>query len=276
MGVSVEYDLNVLSFGAGVQSTAVLLMAEEGRFGEPPDCAIFADTHGEPDGVYEHLEQIIAMVSMPVHIVSKGDLKQHVLDVIPGNVKNSHAGPPPFYAKNQEGKAGMLWRKCTHDYKIKPLHQKIRKILGYEKGQRVKKRVRQWFGISVDEAQRMRDSRVPWMDNYYPLIEADLSRIDCEKYLENKGITPKKSACWFCPYTTQSSWAKMRREEPNEFAKAVEFDGELRKYGRLPYMKGDVYLHRNVVPLAEAVNRDTPEDQFSLDFDGECEGMCGV
>lgn len=38
----------VLSLGAGVQSTALALMAVEGRFGAVPDMAVFADTGWEP------------------------------------------------------------------------------------------------------------------------------------------------------------------------------------------------------------------------------------
>lgn len=37
--------LTVLSLGAGVQSTALALMAAKGRITPMPDCAIFADTH---------------------------------------------------------------------------------------------------------------------------------------------------------------------------------------------------------------------------------------
>jgi hypothetical protein len=38
----------IISLGAGVQSSAMLLMALEGRFEDMPDCAIFADTQDEP------------------------------------------------------------------------------------------------------------------------------------------------------------------------------------------------------------------------------------
>ena len=270
------YDLNALSFGAGAQSSALILMAEEGRFGKAPDCAIFADTQGEPEDVYDHLEEIMGMVSIPVHIVSEGDLRRHVLDALQGRAVNQHTGQPPFYAENQEGKAGMLWRKCTTDYKIIPIHKKLRSLLGYKKGEHVKKKVRQWFGISIDEAHRMRDSREGWIDNYYPLVENNITRQDCAKYLQSRNITPRKSACWFCPYTSNHSWARMRRDSPKEFSKAVEFDKQLREFGKMPHCKGDIYLHRRIKPLAIAVDIDDPEDQYSLDFGEECEGMCGV
>ena len=51
--------LRLLSLGAGVQSTTLLLMS---LCGELPklDAAIFADTGWEPARVYEHLERITA------------------------------------------------------------------------------------------------------------------------------------------------------------------------------------------------------------------------
>lgn len=44
--------LRVLSLGAGVQSTTLVLMAAHGVVGPMPDCAIFADTGWEPKAVY--------------------------------------------------------------------------------------------------------------------------------------------------------------------------------------------------------------------------------
>jgi len=49
--------LRVLSLGAGVQSTSLLLLTAEGRL-PALDAAIFADTGWEPRGVYEHLDRL--------------------------------------------------------------------------------------------------------------------------------------------------------------------------------------------------------------------------
>ena len=56
-----------LNLGAGVQSTALALMAERGEYGLPkPDVAIFADTGWEPSDVYEHLEWLKKELSFEV------------------------------------------------------------------------------------------------------------------------------------------------------------------------------------------------------------------
>lgn len=43
-----EKQWNVLSLGAGVQSSALALMASAGEIGPMPDFAVFADTQDEP------------------------------------------------------------------------------------------------------------------------------------------------------------------------------------------------------------------------------------
>ena len=46
-------DLNVLSLGAGVQSSTLAFMYEYGEIGPMPDFAVFADTMAEPKEVYD-------------------------------------------------------------------------------------------------------------------------------------------------------------------------------------------------------------------------------
>lgn len=280
-----SYDLRVLSLGAGVQSTAVYLMAVEGEFDNPPTEAIFADTMWEPDEVYRHLDRLeeYGGNQLPIHRVSAGNLKQDVLDALIR--KKSRVGQVPFYVKNAStqknmdpDEGGMLWRQCTKEYKIEPIQKQIRSLLGYRKGQKVKHHAQQWFGISVDEASRMKDSRVRWIDNYYPLIERMMSREDCIRWMKKRGFeSPRKSACVGCPYHSNNVWVDMKKNHPAEWADVTEFDTNLRVEGRrLPGVTGEAYIHRRMLPLEEAVLA-TGYDPNQIDlFDQECEGMCGV
>ena len=70
--------LRVLSLGAGVQSSTVALMIHHKEL-PMVDCAIFADTKNEPDYVYDWLEYLKGIVSYPIHIVTRGDLKEDML-----------------------------------------------------------------------------------------------------------------------------------------------------------------------------------------------------
>ena len=48
--------MNIISLGAGVQSSTMALMAKHGEIKPMPDCAIFADTQAEPKKVYDWLD----------------------------------------------------------------------------------------------------------------------------------------------------------------------------------------------------------------------------
>lgn len=64
--------LRVLSLGAGVQSSAVLLMADCGDV-EPVDIAVFADTGSEPKVVYQWLEWLKTASKTPIITVQQGN-----------------------------------------------------------------------------------------------------------------------------------------------------------------------------------------------------------
>ncbi|MAH44244.1 hypothetical protein CMI37_00335, partial [Candidatus Pacearchaeota archaeon] len=139
------YDLNVVSLGAGVQSMALILLAEKGEV-ERPDCAIFADTGWEPDAVYDQLNWLKEETTIPIHVVTIGNLKEDVLKVLGPEGQKISKGQPPFFVRNDDGDGtdlgGMLWRKCTSEYKINPIQKKIHTLLRYKPRQRVKKKAR--------------------------------------------------------------------------------------------------------------------------------------
>ena len=57
MGDSHTLDLTYLSFGGGVQSTALIACSALGLYGVPKaDVAIFADTQAELAKTYKHIE----------------------------------------------------------------------------------------------------------------------------------------------------------------------------------------------------------------------------
>jgi len=266
-------DLTYLSLGAGVQSSALLVMSCRGFHGCPrADVAIFADTQGEPAWVYEHLEALREWSDIPVEVVTAGDLMRDVVDRHTG--KRKRFATIPVWTKGDDGRAFPLRRQCTREYKIEPIERKVRELLGYEKGQRVKKRARGLVGISLDEATRMKPSRTPWVDLAYPLVDARLRRHDCLRIVEKAGLPKaKKSACVFCPYHSADYWRDLKDSHPKEFARAVRFDEAVRDMTRSG-IERPVYLSRTLRPLREC---SFDGDQRTFDwFDEECEGMCGV
>ncbi len=86
--MSTEPALRLLSLGAGVQSTTLLLLAAEGRLPKL-DGAIFADTGWEPATVYTHLDRLEREVAqpagIPIYRVSAGNIRNDALDPSTGS-----------------------------------------------------------------------------------------------------------------------------------------------------------------------------------------------
>ena len=270
--------LRVLSLGAGVQSTAMLLMAMRGVFGDVPDCAIFADTGWEPAAVYQHLKWLMLQDRIPIHIVSAGNIRAHTLASVQGGTQFASL---PAHVRNPSGDGAMLRRQCTREFKIAPLDKFVRRRLGVGHGERVPKgaAAERWIGISLDEIGRMKLSTDKWATNRYPLVDAGLTRHDCELWLTRNGFpVPPKSACLGCPFHDNRYWRDMKNNRPSEWADVVEFDGIIRK--GLKGVDCDAFLHRSLRPLP-MVDLSTAADKGQMAFDpygfeNECEGMCGV
>src|SRR5690606_41859438 len=108
--------LTVLSLGAGVQSSTVLLMSCRGLLPQL-DAAIFADTQWEPREVYEHLDWLEAQAheaGIPVFRVTGGDLRQHTLEgFVRGSKKDGQRyATLPLHVLQPNGSHGMIRRQC--------------------------------------------------------------------------------------------------------------------------------------------------------------------
>jgi hypothetical protein len=273
-------DLRILSLGAGVQSSTLALMIEKGEI-PMVDYALFSDTGSEPKKVYEWLEWLTKQLSYPVNIVSAGSLKEGMIKSNEGTyVRGSTV---PMYVRHKvTGKKGILRRMCTATYKIEPVTKEIRRLLGVGYKQRVPKdkKVQQIFGISKDEAVRMRVSQYHYIDFEYPLIDHNMSRADCIKWMKDNNFPePPRSACTFCPYHSDQEWLRIKTETPDEFEEVVQLDKKLRTgFKGCKPEENNYYLHRSGKPLDEVDFKKKDDKQGDLleGFDGECEGMCGV
>ena len=272
-------NLRILSLGAGVQSSTLALMIEKGEI-PMVDAAIFADVGAEPKKVIKWLDFLKKKVSFPVYIVQWRNLKQDIIDASKGENKSFSA---PFFTQNIiTGKKGMIRRMCTTDYKIKPVTKKIRELLGYKKGERVKKetKVELLMGISIDEVQRMKTNKLKYITNIYPLIDNKLTRNDCIKWMNNNNYpTPPRSACTFCPFHSNKEWIEVKKDK-DEWNEVIKIDNLIRSNIRFnksagsEKLKDKLFLHRDLKPINE-IDFNKKTDQLDL-FNNECEGMCGV
>ena len=159
-------------------------------------------------------------------------------------------------------KGGMYRRRCTMDWKIRPIHRYVRTRLGLSKGQLMRRYARCLLGISVDEAHRMAPSRKYWELKTYPLVEANMSRVECRKLLDEMGFGEvPSSACVFCPFQSSGRWRQIR-QNPRDYQHALDAETQI-----------DGTFHRSGLPLQDAIAQ--MDEQGEL-FAEECSGICGV
>ncbi len=254
--------LTIVSLGAGVQSSVMVLMAACGELTPMPDCAVFADTQAEPESVYTWLNWLEKQLPFPVYRVKSG--------------KKYMKGSIPAFVLNPNGSKGILGRKCTLDYKIIPIQKKVRELLKESKCSTAT----MWIGISTDEFQRMKQSRVDYIENQWPLIKRRMSRQDCLKWMKEKGHPePPRSACVFCPFHSDVEWRRLQTNEPIEFQRAVDFEKQIHiATANQEVLRGVPYLSPRCVPLDQIDFRSKFEkgEGFDFDLNSECEGMCGI
>lgn len=264
-----EPKIRVISLGAGVQSSTMALMAARGELGPMPDAAIFADTGWEPRKVYDYLKWLEAQLPFPVYHVSAGNLRENIL--ASSNSTGQRFAAVPFFIATPDGKRAMGRRQCTAEYKLRPIQRKVVELLG---GRRPKGGAEVWVGISTDEVIRMKDSRVQYIVNRWPLIEARMSRADCLRWFEKHGLTkPPKSSCIGCPYHSDAQWRDLKINFPDEWADAVEVDRAIRNQ---PGQRGEQFMHSTLKPLDQVDLRTDAEIGQADLFNNDCEGMCGV
>jgi hypothetical protein len=278
-------EYHILNLGAGVQSTCLFLLAREADARMRFDVAIFADTGEEPAAVYRHLDYLRSLGQPEIWVRSAGSLGDNLIHGI--NATGQRFVSIPAFTRGPDGKVGMVRRQCTKEFKIAVVDRTIRReLLGLKPRQRIPKDVliRQYFGISTDEAARAERARKRFQGvrhtvPVYPLIEMGWSRKDCLEYLRDKlPHEVPKSSCVFCPYRTNQAWLHLKQTDAEGWARAVEIDKALRDENSVVTrgFRQQMFLHRSCVPLEVLDLQALQPNTLDPLATGECHGMCGV
>lgn len=268
--------LNVLSHGAGVQTSCMVYMVLEGEIPRP-DLIVFADPQWELKSTYAYLEKLqkdVQNAGIPMVITSKGNIYEDTMNsVLTGN----RAPSMPFYTEAGHGEEGIVNRQCTNDYKIEMVKQAARAFIGLKRRQRLTTKLVMWQGITTDEIERIKVSGKKMISNHYPLFERGMNRLDCINWLERKGYgVPPKSSCIGCPFHSRQTWVDIAKHHPEEFQTAVTLDRAIRNN---PKFKSQLFLHKSRMDLEKAVEEDSKQTDLFYDYEGfinDCSGSCGV
>lgn len=246
--------LTVLSYGAGQDSTALLLMYihdEEFRKHFAPNdfVVVFADTGDEHDHTYEHLAY------------TKNLCKEHGIEfvhIVPDmgyHGKGWHSLREQYNTHCSVGSKAFL-KTCSVRLKINPIYSYLEDYIAdrykllrgrkraFKEFSRIYGKVNVLIGIAHGEESRMagEDFDEEWkrmaLKNVYPLVQMGMNRFACQevnrKYLAHE---VKPSNCILCPWLSLPELLYMYRFMPehyedwvriekNKFAKHAEKGGK--------------------------------------------------
>lgn len=235
----------VFSYGGGTQSIAMCVLIAQGKLPKP-DLIVIADTALEASSTWTYLNDHIKPLLAPLGL--EVEIAPHSLATV-GLYGTKGDLLIPAYT-NQSGERAKMPTFCSNEWKQRVVKRYLRT--------RGVKECDVWLGFSLDEAERCKPSGAKWFHRVYPLIDGlmepyvpwglgsgqSLSRGDCVALVKDYGLpTPPKSSCYICPHRRNSQWRDLRDNYPEDFAKAVELDQQIRE--------GDphVFLHEDLVPL---------------------------
>lgn len=163
----------VLSYGAGVNSTALMIHLIRNKM--PIDYVVFADTSSEVPETYEYLKIAQTYLS-----------RQN----IPLVIVRSKSGGLYETCVRRRVIPSQIWRWSTRDKKVVPIRAFYRSL---------NSPIVQYIGIAYDELERMKDSGIDNVTNQYPLVDEKITREGCIQLIEKEGLpVPARSGCYFC------------------------------------------------------------------------------
>lgn len=260
-------NVRVISYGGGVQSTAMLVLAARGEIDYKTAlfCNVGDDSENPATLVYvrEHVMPWAEAQGLDVrelHRVRRNGERETLMERID---RSERSVPIPMRMTN--GAPGN--RQCTGDFKIKVIAKEI-KAMGATKDNPATVAL----GISLDEYQRMRTSQIAYQVNDYPLIELRLDRNDCHNIIESAGLpVAPKSSCFFCPFKSKAQWKDLLINQPDLFEKSAALERKMierrKKMGKDP-----IWMTASAKPLDEAITDDGQLDLWggSCDIGGYC------
>jgi 3'-phosphoadenosine 5'-phosphosulfate sulfotransferase (PAPS reductase)/FAD synthetase len=271
--------VRTISYGGGVQSTALLVLATQGKLepimGGSITAALFSNTgdDSEHPATLEYVRNIAipwaAERGLTVHELHRRT-KDGQIETLYGRATHPDKRSLPIPVRLSNGAPAS--RHCTVDFKVKVLQKWIKQA-----GATADNPAIVAVGISTDEIQRANNkSDAAFERRVFPLLQLGLSRADCAQLIQDSGLPiPPKSSCYFCPWHSRLVWAEMRRDEPELFEKAAVLEDILHdKADRFGHKRA--YLTDRLVPLREAIPVAQDTLFSSLEFnDGKCDsGYC--
>lgn len=204
----------VVSYGGGTNSKALII--EFVRRGIKPDLILFANTGGELPETYADIAMTSAwleskgfpQIKTVVQVDKNGDENWLYEWCIANNVLPSVA---------------YGFKSCSQKHKIAPQEKFMNNYLPAAEVWKAGNRITKVVGYDVGESHRtLKDYSDEKYVVWYPLVEWGWDRDRCEAEIIKENLPlPGKSACFFCPNTSEQEIIRMRYTHPDLIAKAI-------------------------------------------------------
>lgn len=214
---------NYLSYGGGVNSTAMLLMM---------------------------LDQGVDFEAVFIHHGTDWPETYHYVAGLQWWLRNNGFAPITILRPWVQGASSLidhcdrmamipssLRRWCTSKFKVRVLHKYYQRPC-FEN-----------IGFDAGEAHRAKISSVGGVETRWPLIEAGVDRAGCIEIIKAHDLPiPIKSGCYICPFQRRAQWVELRRSHPDLFCRAQKLEAA-NVEARLARGKEPIYLDPGGRPL---------------------------
>jgi len=213
--------MNVVSFGGGTNSTAMIIGMYEKEI--PIDLILFADTGGEMPHTYKHIEVMNKWLlehGLPqITVVANVDINGNRL-TLEQECLRSKTLPSIAYGYKKcslKHKRGVQDKYCNNYQTCKDVWkvgEKVNKYIGYDAGEENR--------ILNAKAADLSDKKYKYI---YPLYDWNWWREDCIEKIKEYGIPlPGKSSCFFCPSMKKSEIKQLQRMYPELLERALAIE----------------------------------------------------
>jgi len=199
----------ILSFGGGVNSTALIALGLLGKI-QKPDYIVFSDTGAEWPYTYKYLEYLESK-GIEIIYLTGGTKEMTLIE----------------WCQFKNFIPSRMNRWCTDYWKITPIHKFCKDLDNYE----------MWIAIDAGESHRARNFK---KNQISPLLNMGIDRQGCKEIIRKAGLgIPLKSGCYICPYQRKRQWIELKKNHPELWKIAVNLEKKsIFKHENFTYIHG--------------------------------------
>lgn len=213
--------MNVVSFGGGTNSTAMIIGMYLHKI--PIDLILFADPGAEQPHTYEFIQTFNVWLEKhglptitPVFYTDKAGNRMTLEE----ECLRSRALPSIAYG----------FKKCSLKHKIGTQEKFCNNYPPCREEWAAGRRVYKYIGYDAGETRRIQhaapaDEANKKYENRYPLYEWGWDRAECVRVIERAGLPkPGKSSCFFCPSMKKKEIQALWEDYPDLFQRAIDLE----------------------------------------------------